>query len=286
LRIPVLALSLRRIRFTTAVLAVLIAAGASLRADSRDYVVLQVPGFAQTIPYAVNERGEVAGGALTCAGEFHGFLYRDGDYSIIDVPGAITTIPTAINEHGLVVGYFYTVDQRLNAFTFWRGQHETISVPGFDLVPQGINSRGDIIGWIPTSPYQAFLLTKEGEFSIFSGPGDVIGLQAWGINASGVIVGSGYSPSSAGIVSFVYRRGEFAITPGQAIYGVNDRGDVLVESGGSIAVYRNGMRLNLDHPEAEYTVLDLSNNRVVGALPAVQNPSGCYETLGFMLRTR
>jgi hypothetical protein len=258
-------------------------ARAPISAGSLDYVVLQAPGFAGTIPYAVNERGEVAGGALTCSGEFHGFLYRDGAYSSIDVPGAITTIPTAINERGVVVGYFYTADFQLRTFTFWRGQYETISVPGFNLVPQGSDSQGDIVGWVPSNPYQAFLLTKSGEFTIFSAPGDIISLQAWGINSSGAIVGTGYSPSSGGAVSFVYRGGEFAISPGQLTYGINDRGDLLVESGGSTGIYHNGVRLDLDHPEAQYTLLDLSNNWVGGALPAT-NVNGCYETLGFMLR--
>ena len=81
----------------------------------------------------------------------------------------------------------------------------------------------------------------------------------------------------------MYRGGEFAISPGQLTHGINDRGDLLVESGGSTGIYRNGVRLDLDHPEAQYTLLDLSNNWVVGALPAT-NVNGCYETLGFMLR--
>lgn len=274
-----------RVMFTAVVTAValLLAGAAVLAASSGDYIVLEAPGFAQTIPYAVNENGQVAGVALTCSGESHGFLYRGGDYSSIDVPGATTTIPTAINERGMVVGYFYTADEQLGAFTFWRRKHQTLSVPGFDLVPQGINNRGDVIGWIPTTPYQAFLLTKKSELILLSAPGDIVGLQAWGINARGDIVGSGFSPL-AGVVSFAYRRGAFAISPGLLVYGVNDRGDLLVESGGSTAVYRNGARLELNHPEPQYTLLDLSNNRVVGVLPAGQNPDGCFETRGFMLR--
>src|SRR5206468_10451102 len=123
--------------------------------------------------------------------------------------------------------------------------------------------REAIVGWIPGSPYQAFLLTKSGEFTMYSAPGDIISLQAWGINSSGAIVGTGYSPSS-GVVSFVYQRGEFVISPGQLTYGVNDRGDLLVESGGSTGIYGNGVSLTLDHPEAQYTLLVLSNNWLVG----------------------
>jgi hypothetical protein len=190
-----------------------------------------------------------------------------GAYSAIDVPGAAITIPTDINDRGVVVGYFRTPAFELGAFTFWRGEHRTISVPGIELVPQGINNRGDITGWMPTVPYQAFLLTKAGAFTILAVGGDVEGLQAWKINSSGIIVGTGFSPS-LGAVSFVYRRGESTIAdlPGLFV-AVNDRRDVAAEIPGSgFVVYRNGAPLNLNHPETSFTIFDLSNRWTVGVI--------------------
>jgi uncharacterized membrane protein len=257
------------IRLTCAALVASLLAWSSLQASSHDYVVLQVPGCGSTIPWAVNDRGDVVGSASSCAGavtEF-AFLYRGGAYYTIDVPGAILTLPSAINDRGTIAGYFYTPQHELRAFTYWKGQHETIGVSGVDLVPQGINSRGDITGWLPTVPYQAFLLEKNGDFTILPFPGDTEGLQAWGINSSGAIVGSGYSPT-LGSVSFVYRRGESTIAalPG-LYYAVNDRGDVAAEVPGSgFVIYRDGAPLALNHPETDYTIFDISNGWVVGAI--------------------
>jgi hypothetical protein len=239
-------------------------------AQSRDYAVLQVAGCQSTIPWAVNDRGDVVGNAMSCAGgvQDFAFLYRDGVYSAIDVPGAVITIPTDINDRGVVVGYFRSPTGELGAFTLWRGEYKSLGVPGVDLVPQGINNRGDITGWVPTAgPYQAFLFTRDGDFTILTGEGDLVGLQAWKINSSGLIVGSAFSPTR-GPVSFLYRRGESSVAdlPG-IFYAVNDRGDVAAEIPGSNhVVYRRGAPLELNHPEASYTIFDLSNRWAVGAL--------------------
>ncbi len=250
----------------------------SLGAEPVDYVVLQAPGCVSTIPWGVNERGDVVGNGISCTGtsEDFAFLYRDGAYTAIDVPGAAITIPTDINERGVVIGYYRTPDGELGAFVYSRGEHQALSVPGVDLVPQGINNRGDITGWIPTVPYQAFLLTKDGEFTVLTVDEDVEGLQAWKINSSGVIVGGGFSPT-LGPMSFVYRRGASSIAEVPGLYtAVNDRGDVAAEVPGSgFVVYRNGAPLTLNHPENGYTIFDLSNRWVVGAL---------VDGRGYMLR--
>jgi hypothetical protein len=259
------------IRTACVVLFALLIAQIPVGAESPDYLVLQIAGCQSTIPWAVNERGDVVGNAFSCAGgvQDFAFLYREGVYSAIDVPGAGITIPTDINDRGMVVGYFRTLTGELGAFTFWRGEYQTLSVPGVDIVPQGINNRGDITGWVPptSQSYHGFLLTKDGVFTILAGAEDLEGLQAWKINSSGLIVGSAFSPSR-GPVSFLYRRGESSVAdlPGMFL-AVNDRGDVAAEIPGSgFAVYRQGARLELNHPEASYTIFDLSNRWAVGAL--------------------
>jgi uncharacterized membrane protein len=258
------------IRPACVVLFALLIARVPVDAQTRDYVVLQVPGCQYTIPWAVNDRGDVVGNAMSCAGGVpdFAFLYREGVYAAIDVPGAVFTTPTDINDRGMVVGYFRTPTGEGGAFSLWRGEYQSLTVPGVHLIPQGINNRGDITGWVPTpEAYQAFLLTKDGVFTILQGEGDLEGLQAWEINSSGLIVGSAFSPSR-GLVSFLYRRGESSIAdlPG-IFYAVNDRGDVAAEIPGSgFAVYRQGAPLELNHPETSYTIFDLSNRWAVGAL--------------------
>jgi hypothetical protein len=207
---------------------------------------------------------------MSCTGgvQDYAFHYREGVYAAIDVPGAEFTTPTDINDRGMVVGYFRTPTGERGAFTLWRGEYQSLRVPGVELVPQGINNRGDISGWEPTAEaYRAFLLSKDGVFTILTGEEDLEGLQAWKINSSGLIVGSAFSPSR-GLVSFLYQRGEYSIAdlPG-IFYAVNDRGDVGAEIPGSgFAVYRQGAPLELNHPETSYTIFDLSNRWAVGAL--------------------
>jgi uncharacterized membrane protein len=258
----------------------LLAGPVSVRAQAGDYVVLQPPGCQYAVAWGVNDRGDVVGNAWGCAGELgeFAFLYRGGAFSAIDVPGAAVTIPTDINDHGVVVGYFRNTDNELGAFTFWRGEHQTISVPGMPLVPQGINNRGDITGWLASVPYQAFLLTAAGNFTILDLAGDWQGLKAWKINSSGLVVGGGYTASGVP-VPFMYRHGQSTVgdLPGGYI-AVNDRGDLAAEVPGSgYIVYRKGTVLDLNHPEASYTVFDLSNQWAVGALS---------DGRGYMLRLR
>jgi hypothetical protein len=242
--------------------------------------VLQPPGCQYATAWGVNERGDVVGNTWGCAGDLvsFAFLYRDGVFAVIDVPAATTTIPTDINDHGVVVGYFRNTANELGAFTFWRGAHQVLDVAGMPLVPQGINNRGDITGWLASNPYQAFLLTAAGDFTILDIAREVQTLQAWKINSSGLVVGGGYT--AAGVpVPFTYRHGQSAVGDLRGGYlAVNDRGDLAAEVPGSgYIVYRQGTVLNLNHPETSYTVFDLSNQWAVGALS---------DGRGYMLRLR
>jgi hypothetical protein len=255
------------------------------------YVALQVPGFEMTTPFAVNNRGEVAGIAYKCIPdqqsgsptyEQRGFRYWNGRYSLMDVPGASGISPMGINSKGEVVGYLYTARQTLEPFIWYQGQVSFIETGVTDFVVSGINSRGDIVAWTPEG--QAFLL-RGNQLVSLTPPGSV-STQAWGINSSGVIVGNTYSPQS-GATAFIYDDGRYkgSSAPG-FLYGINDRGDLLSEQPGlspRMNIYRDGLRLNLNVPEPDYTILGLSNTRVVGVLPATLNANGCYEARGFIV---
>lgn len=255
------------------------------------YVVLQVPGFEMTRPNAVNNRGEVTGIAYKCIAnpqtgsptlEQHGFRYWNGSYSLMDVPGASGISPTGINSKGEVVGYLYSAQQILEPFIWYRGQVTFIETGVTDFVATGINSRGDIVAWTPEG--QAFLLRGNQLLSL-TPPGS-ISTQAWGINSAGVIVGTTFSPQS-GATGFIYDNGRFEASPVPGfLYGINDRGDLLIEQPGQsprMNIYRDGLRLNLEVPEPDYTTLGLSNTRAVGVLSPTLNVNGCYEGGGFIV---
>ena len=126
-----------RIRSTVSVLLVSVLAAISLRAtslqDEQRYVVLHVPGFAQTIPWGVNDAGEAVGSAIKCIPdpqggypiyEYHGFAYQNGVYSLIDYPGALYMTPTAINSQGAQCSWRAPRCFRLNAWrvAIWRAR--------------------------------------------------------------------------------------------------------------------------------------------------------------------
>ena len=158
--------TVRRLCLPGIVLYGLLLSPVSVPAQSREYVVLQAPGCQYTTPWGVNESGEVVGNAYGCAGDLEAFafLYRDGAYSAIDMPGAVrtSTIPTDINDRGVVVGYFRNAHNQLGAFAFWRGEHQMIDVAGMGLVPQGINNRGDITGWLGSTRTKPFCSQRPG----------------------------------------------------------------------------------------------------------------------------
>src|SRR4029434_723998 len=59
-------------------------------------------------PSAINNRGEIVGGAFMQEGDHYvhrGFVYRDGAWIILGTLGGLNSKATAINEHGQVVGY-------------------------------------------------------------------------------------------------------------------------------------------------------------------------------------
>ena len=256
------------------------------------YLVLHAPGANQTIPFGVNNSGDVVGLAEVCVPREQdgllqwGFFFQHGDYVEIAFPGAVSTVPRAVSERGEVVGYYYGPDLRARAFRYWRGEFETLPVSGTDVLAFGINSGGDIVGSLNEglAGYRAFLLTKHGELTILEPPAgvDLWNLQALSINNAGTIAGIGQT--SFGSAAFLYTRGQFTIIAGMTILGVNERGDVLgTPPGEPYSVYRNGQPLTLNHPAAFSRPLALSNQDVVGLLASVREGE-CSNTDGYRLR--
>jgi probable HAF family extracellular repeat protein len=79
------------------------------------YRTFQALGLAGTLPFDINNRGQIAGFALNAdATEAHGFLLAkgvDGPVTQIDVPGAPRTAVTGLDDRGRIVGF---VDFRLS----------------------------------------------------------------------------------------------------------------------------------------------------------------------------
>jgi hypothetical protein len=70
---------------------------------------VSAPNGFQTIPRAINNRGQIVGIYFAGGGQVHSFLESNGVFTTIDFPGALgDTIPHGINDSGEIVGAYST----------------------------------------------------------------------------------------------------------------------------------------------------------------------------------
>ncbi len=82
-----------------------------LRTRDGKFVTLpDVPDSFQTIPFGINNKGQIAGAYLRVGpdgiGRIGGYLLDDGELTMINVPGASSTQISAINDHGEMTGFY------------------------------------------------------------------------------------------------------------------------------------------------------------------------------------
>lgn len=88
---------------------------------------------------AINDRGHVAGSSQTAAGDWHGFLWRNGRMTDL---GALR--PTGVNNRDDVIG---TPDSATTALLWRSGRLVDLgTLGGLSSFPTAINDRGDVVG--------------------------------------------------------------------------------------------------------------------------------------------
>jgi hypothetical protein len=108
----------------------------------------------ETVAFAVNRAGAVAGAYRDYSGRTHGFVWRYGHETSIDIPGAIDTAAFGIGESGEVVGAYRSTDCRVHGF---RWTAENFSGVDADLpeaaatILTGIDNDGNITGQFSTA---------------------------------------------------------------------------------------------------------------------------------------
>jgi probable HAF family extracellular repeat protein len=155
-------------------------------------------GGANTIAAGLNSMGEVAGAAQTSSGDYHAFATSGGQLLDLGTLGGAASGATAINDSGQVVGSSATGSGANHAFLF--DGHKMLDIGtlgGTNSQATAINSSGLIVGSSATSSgvTHAFLYSA-GAMHDLGSLGDAS--YAYGINASGQIIGMAYVPNSTG----------------------------------------------------------------------------------------
>lgn len=190
----------------------------------------------------VNNSGQIVGGA-TVGGNlaiYAGFLYTNSSVVTIKAPAPSTigTVLWGINNSGKIVGTV-TDGSTVTGFVDTGGFFSFIGgVPNTDTYAQGINDRGEIVGYsysLPLTQPMLGFVDVNGSLSYFAAPGRSRNgyTTATGVNNEGQIVGNvadSYVNCHSG--GFLETGGVFSSVnvPGACntfVYGINDAGELV-----------------------------------------------------------
>jgi hypothetical protein len=239
-------------------------------AGSFQYETLSVTGQKSSYATGINDRDQVAGGFDDASGQSHGFVWDKGAFTQVDGSGATYTELGSINARGLAAGYYLPAGGSAISFTYdtKTGQQQMLKInPKYGFYEEGINSSGVMVGFAEggKNDFHGFDGKTNGKnVKLLTVPGGTIETLAFGINDSGVVVGS-YLDSAAIYHGYMYQAGAYVSfdPPGStatAAASITDDGIVcgnytdasgqthgFTMSGGAFTVY--------DYPEAASSVV-------------------------------
>ena len=194
-------------------------------------------------------------------------------YTTIDVPGSMATQAFGINDSGQIVGNYGALNLWPQGFLLQGGSYTTLNLSGFGTYPRGINSAGQMAGYVTIAVSDHPWRSTEIGFLFSAGANTELGVpnsddtQAFGINASGQIVGT----SSLG--GFLYSGGIYTIPdplPSASPFGINDSSQIVGQyddlAGTHGFLLSDGSYTTFDVPGAAKTVATAINNagQIVG----------------------
>jgi probable HAF family extracellular repeat protein len=121
---------------------------------NHDLRLLMSPIGGDSVASAVNDRSEIVGWFEALPGIAHAFYAYNGAITDLGSWGGVSAQATSINKHGDIVGFREKVVNGVlvkQGILMLRGQRPEIirPLPGFDhLVPNAINEKGDVVGYM------------------------------------------------------------------------------------------------------------------------------------------
>ena len=207
------------------------AGGQGYLLDDGRFRPIAVPGATGTLPFGINDRGEIVGTYDDAEGRSHGFVWERGRHRTIDAPGATGSTPEGfsgtgafgINDRGQIVGTYVGGDGHLRGYLWERGRFRPIDAPGAtDTTGFDINDRGQITiqAGSAEDPFLNFLW-EDGDFTPIRFPG-AVATVVHKIDDRGRVVGV-YGQGASDQFGFTLERGRYRSIefPGATLTGVN-----------------------------------------------------------------
>jgi hypothetical protein len=241
------------------------------------FILFEIPGESRTIPYGINDSGQVVG---VSTDPVLGFFKDGAIITKSDALGGDGTLFTGINNSKSIVGF--AMNGAASQSFVRNGSHYIpIAVPGFDsTIAYGINDAGQIVGYyenVANPNDHGFLWDGATYTPIFMPLHGTLSTTPRGINNNGVVVGSfqdsgatfhGFIRTSNGYVQFDAPYGNHTTAT-----GINDAGQVVgnyydaVTGRGGGFLKDGSIYTTIDVPGASHTsVSDINNaGQLVGA---------------------
>ncbi len=195
-------------------------------------------GTLGTTPLSINARGDIAGTVKPFPNE--GFVRTaDGTITLFGVLDCQQILSFAFNNKDVIVGSCLSSNSIFGFVRGAKGRIKNLVGPGSTpLLPEGVNSEGDIVGYYPDSNavLHGFLLTADGTFTTIDPPNSAA-TNVTAINFHSDIVGS-YSTGDGGYPFHGFVRspdGNF--TSFDAKQGSRDTSPTAIDFGGKVVGY-------------------------------------------------
>jgi probable HAF family extracellular repeat protein len=156
------------------------------------FTSIDYPGAFAISANGVNNAGQIVG-FYTDGQDNRTRGYRlDGQvFTVIEIPyaNAAETLAFGINTAGDIVGTYMDIYYRTFGFEWHAGQFRKVAFPrGTNTSPQGINDKGQIVGFFTGPAAQEGFVLSHGSHAAVQAPG-AIETFIYGMNNNGAIVG-------------------------------------------------------------------------------------------------